>query len=83
MEPMGILAWIVIGAVAGFLASVLVRGGSLGLVGNIVVGIVGAVVAGWLLPVLGVSLGAGILGAILAATIGAVVVLAVIRVVAR
>jgi uncharacterized membrane protein YeaQ/YmgE (transglycosylase-associated protein family) len=73
----------VIGAVAGFLASVLVRGGSLGLVGNIVVGIVGAVVAGWLLPVLGVSLGAGILGAILAATIGAVVVLAVIRVVAR
>jgi uncharacterized membrane protein YeaQ/YmgE (transglycosylase-associated protein family) len=83
MEPMGILAWIVIGAVAGFLASVLVRGGSLGLVGNIVVGIVGAVVAGWLLPAVGLSLGAGILGAILAATIGAVVVLAVIRVVAR
>jgi uncharacterized membrane protein YeaQ/YmgE (transglycosylase-associated protein family) len=83
MEPMGVLAWIVIGAVAGFLASTVVRGGSLGLVGNVVVGILGAVVAGWLLPVLGVGLGGGILGAIFAATLGAVVVLAVIRLVAR
>ncbi len=80
---MGVLAWIVIGAVAGFLASTVVRGGSLGLVGNVVVGILGAVVAGWLLPVLGVGLGGGILGAIFAATLGAVVVLAVIRLVAR
>ena len=83
MDPTGFLVWIVIGAVAGWLASVLVRGGSLGLLGNVVVGILGAVVAGWLLPAVGVSLGAGIVGAVIAATIGAVAVLAAIRVVAR
>ncbi|MBR0677098.1 GlsB/YeaQ/YmgE family stress response membrane protein [Roseomonas alkaliterrae] len=79
----GILVWVVIGAVAGWLASILVRGGSLGLLGNIVVGIVGAVVAGWLLPTVGISLGSGILGAILAATVGAVIVLGAIRLFAK
>ena len=83
MDVVGILVWLVIGAVAGWLASMVMRGGSLGLIGNVVVGILGAVVAGWLLPVLGIGLGGGILAAILSATLGAVVLLAVIRLVAR
>jgi uncharacterized membrane protein YeaQ/YmgE (transglycosylase-associated protein family) len=83
MDVVGILIWLVIGAVAGWLASMVMRRGSLGLIGNVVVGILGAVVAGWLLPVLGIGLGGGILAAILSATLGAVVLLAVIRLVAR
>ena len=55
---MGILAALVIGAIAGWLAGLIVRGAGFGLIGNIVVGIIGALVASWLLPQLGVSLAA-------------------------
>lgn len=79
MNLTGIVLWLVIGAVAGWLAGQLMRGRGLGLLGNIVVGIVGAFVGGWLLGgVLGISIGGGLIGAILNATVGAVVVLAVI-----
>jgi uncharacterized membrane protein YeaQ/YmgE (transglycosylase-associated protein family) len=54
---MGIIAALVIGAIAGWLAGLIVRGAGFGLIGNIIVGIVGALVASWLLPRLGVSLG--------------------------
>ena len=56
---MGILAALVIGAIAGWLAGLIVRGAGFGLIGNIVIGIIGALVASWLLPQLGVSLGGG------------------------
>ena len=56
----------------------LVKGYGLGLVGNIVVGIVGAVIAGWLLPYIGFVLVGGILASILNAVIGAVILLLVI-----
>jgi uncharacterized membrane protein YeaQ/YmgE (transglycosylase-associated protein family) len=80
---MGILAALVIGAIAGWLAGVIVRGAGFGLVGNIVVGIIGALVAGWLLPQLHVELASGTLGAILNATIGAVVVLVILSLIKR
>ena len=51
---MGILAALVIGAIAGWLAGLIVRGAGFGLIGNIVIGIIGALVASWLLPQLGV-----------------------------
>ena len=54
---MGIIAALVIGAIAGWLAGLIVRGAGFGLIGNIVIGIIGALVASWLLPQLGVSLG--------------------------
>jgi len=54
---MSILAALVIGAIAGWLAGLIVRGAGFGLIGNIVIGIIGALVASWLLPQLGVSLG--------------------------
>jgi uncharacterized membrane protein YeaQ/YmgE (transglycosylase-associated protein family) len=80
---MGILAALVIGAIAGWLAGLIVRGAGFGLLGNIVVGIIGALVAGWLLPQLGVVLASGTLGPILDATIGAVVVLVILSLVRR
>lgn len=72
-----LVVWIVVGAVAGFLAGVVVKGYGLGLVGNVVVGIIGAFVAGWLLPRLGVgfSVGNPLLTSIAYATIGAIVFL--------
>ncbi|MBA3068233.1 MAG: GlsB/YeaQ/YmgE family stress response membrane protein [Hyphomonas sp.] len=78
-----LLVFLLIGAVAGWLAGVLVKGFGFGLVGNIVVGIVGAFIAGLLFPALGLNLGGGILGAIANATIGAVLLLVVIRLVKR
>jgi uncharacterized membrane protein YeaQ/YmgE (transglycosylase-associated protein family) len=80
---MGILAAIVIGAIAGWLAGLVVRGAGFGLIGNIVVGIIGALVAGWLLPQLHVELAVGMLGSIVDATIGAVVVLVILTLVKR
>jgi uncharacterized membrane protein YeaQ/YmgE (transglycosylase-associated protein family) len=80
---MGILAALVIGAIAGWLAGVIVRGAGFGLIGNIVIGIIGALVAGWLLPQLHVELASGTLGSILDATIGAVVVLVILSLIKR
>ena len=81
---MGIIAALVIGAVAGWLAGLIVRGAGFGLLGNIVIGIIGALVASWLLPKLGVNLGEG--GAvrdIINATIGAVIVLIILSLIRR
>ena len=80
---MSILAALLIGAIAGWLAGLIVRGAGFGLIGNIVVGIIGALVAGWLLPKLNVTLATGTLGAILDATVGAVVVLVVLSLIRR
>ena len=78
-----ILIILVIGAVAGWLAGQIVRGMGFGLIGNIVVGIVGAFIAGWLLPRLGIVIGGGIIGSIINATIGAVILLFVIGLIRR
>ena len=78
-----VVAWLVVGAIAGWLAGLIVKGGGFGLLGNIVIGIIGAVVAGWLLPKLGVNLGTGIVRAIINAVIGGVIVLVVIALIRR
>lgn len=74
---------IIIGAIAGWLAGKIVKGFGFGLLGNIVVGIVGAFVAGLMFPVIGLGFGGGILGGIIHATIGAVILLFLIRLVKR
>jgi uncharacterized membrane protein YeaQ/YmgE (transglycosylase-associated protein family) len=78
-----LLIWIIVGAIAGWLAGVLVRGFGFGLVGNIVVGIVGAFLGGWLFGMVGFSFMPGIINTIITATIGAVVLLLIIRVIKR
>ncbi|MES2752128.1 MAG: GlsB/YeaQ/YmgE family stress response membrane protein [Pseudomonadota bacterium] len=80
---MGIIAWIIVGAIAGWLAGLIVKGAGFGLLGNIVIGIIGAVVAGWLLPQLGVRLGAGWVGEIINAAIGGVIVLVILSLIRR
>jgi uncharacterized membrane protein YeaQ/YmgE (transglycosylase-associated protein family) len=85
-EDMGIesiVVWLIVGAIAGWLAGLIVTGGGFGLIGNMVIGIIGAVVAGWLLPQLGVNLGSGIVRAIINAAIGGVIVLVVLALIRR
>ncbi len=72
----------VVGGIAGLLASIVVKGTGFGLLGNIIVGIVGANIAGWILPALGINLG-GIIGVIIAATIGAILVLLAIKLIRK
>jgi uncharacterized membrane protein YeaQ/YmgE (transglycosylase-associated protein family) len=79
----GIIIWLIIGAIAGWLAGLIVKGAGFGLLGNIVIGIIGAVVAGWLLPQLGVRLGAGVIGEIIDAAIGGVIVLVILSFIRR
>jgi uncharacterized membrane protein YeaQ/YmgE (transglycosylase-associated protein family) len=78
-----LLVFLIVGAIAGWLAGVIVRGVGFGLVGNIVVGIVGAFLAGWLLPMLGIAIGGGIVAAIINALIGAVILLVIIGFIKR
>jgi uncharacterized membrane protein YeaQ/YmgE (transglycosylase-associated protein family) len=78
MQIEALLILLLIGAIAGYLAGLIVKGYGFGVIGNIIVGIVGAVVGGWLLPRLGLFTGAGVLGDIISATIGAVVLLILI-----
>ena len=78
MDVHGLIVWLIIGAIAGWLAGVLVKGGGFGLLIDIVVGIVGAVIGGWLAGLLGIGF-SGILGSIVIAVIGAVILLFVIR----
>ncbi len=83
MNVTGLLIFLAIGAVSGWLAGLIMRGGGLGLLGDIVVGIVGAVIGGHLFAFLGVSAGAGLAGSIVTATAGAVVLLWIIRLIKR
>ena len=78
-----LLIILLIGAIAGWLAGQIVTGYGFGVLGNIVVGIVGALIAGFLFPRIGLGFGGGILGSIIAATIGAVILLFLIRLVKR
>ena len=83
MDAQSIIIWLIVGAIAGWLAGMVVRGGGFGLIGDIVVGIVGAVIAGWLLPQIGIVIGGGIIAAIIDAFIGAVILLIILRLIKR
>lgn len=78
MELNHIIFTLIIGAISGWLAGVIRDGYGFGVIGNIVVGIVGAFVGSFLLRAIGVSLGAGVVGYIITAVIGALVLLAII-----
>ncbi len=77
-----ILFWIIVGLVAGLLASLVMRGGY-GIVGDIIVGIVGAIIGGFLMSLLGFSSSGGLLYTILVAFIGACILIAILRAVSR
>jgi uncharacterized membrane protein YeaQ/YmgE (transglycosylase-associated protein family) len=83
MQLEALLILLIIGAIAGFLAGIIVKGYGFGVVGNIVVGIVGAIFGGWLLPRLGVFPGGDVAGQIISATLGAVILLVLIGLIRR
>jgi uncharacterized membrane protein YeaQ/YmgE (transglycosylase-associated protein family) len=83
MESHTLIAWLVIGAIAGWLAGTFVKGGGFGLIGDIVVGIIGAFIGGWLAGVLHIHVGSGWISTILTAAVGAVLLLVLLRAVRR
>ena len=83
MTVEAIIIILIIGAVAGWLAGQIVRGMGFGLIGNIVVGIVGAFLAAWLLPRIGIVIGGGMIASIINATIGAVILLVIVGLIKR
>jgi len=82
-SEMSFLWFLVVGLVAGWLAGMLVKGGGFGLIGDLVVGVIGAFLGGWLFSTLGASAGGGLLGSITVATVGAIVLLFIVRLVKR
>jgi uncharacterized membrane protein YeaQ/YmgE (transglycosylase-associated protein family) len=79
LNPGGLLAWLVVGLIAGFLASVVMRGGGYGIIGDIIVGIVGAFIGGLLAGLLFPGAAFGFWGSVLVAFIGACILIAILR----
>ena len=77
----GILVILFVGLVAGWLAGKIVRGTGFGIIGDIIVGILGALIANWLFPKLGIRLGTQIVAEIIQSTIGAIILLLIVRLV--
>jgi len=75
---MGLLITIIIGAIVGWLAGVLVKGGGSGLIMNVILGICGSFVGGWLLPMIGISWG-GFWGMFFMALVGAIILILIVR----
>jgi len=82
MSGTGLVWFLLIGLVAGWLAGRVMRGGGYGVVGDLVVGVIGALLGGWLFGLLGISAG-GLIGALITAFVGAVVLIALLRLIRR
>ena len=79
LEPGGIVMWLIVGLIAGWLAGQFTKGGGYGLVGDIVVGIIGAFLGGLLFGLLIPGSSVGFIGSIAVAFIGAVLLIAILR----
>lgn len=80
---MGLLLFIIAGAIAGWLAGQFMRGNGFGLLGNIIVGIIGAFVGGYVFRAVGVEIGGGLIGSVIVAFAGAVLLLFVVHLFTR
>jgi uncharacterized membrane protein YeaQ/YmgE (transglycosylase-associated protein family) len=81
LSNQSLLVIIVVGVVAGWLAGRVMEGGGFGIIGDLVVGLIGAFIGDWLLPQLGIHFGVGLVALIVNAFIGAVVLLLILRLV--
>jgi len=77
MDPIGIIIFLIIGAIAGWLAGTVMKGGGFGLLGNIIVGVLGAIVGSVVFRILGLAAG-GFLGETVMATVGAILLLFIV-----
>ena len=82
MSLTGLIWFLLIGLIAGWLAGKVMRGGGFGVIGDMIVGIIGALLGGWLFGVFGIHAG-GLIGAIVTAFVGAVVLLLILRLIKR
>ncbi len=80
---MGILAWIIVGLIAGWLAGKVMKGGGYGVLVDIILGILGGILGGWLFGLVGLWPGRGLIGSIIVAFIGAVILVAITRAIKR
>ena len=80
---MHILGFLIIGLIAGWLAGKIMSGGGYGLVGDLVVGVVGAFIGGFLFDSMGVAQGRGVIGSLIVAVIGAIILLFIVRLIKR
>ena len=78
-----VIWWLVIGLIAGFLASMVMRGGGYGIIGDIIAGIVGGFIGGWLFGLLGISAGGSFIGSIIVAFVGACILIFILRLFSR
>ena len=78
-----VLWWLLVGLVAGFLASRVMRGGGYGVIGDIVVGLIGAFIGGWLAGLLGIGGSSSLIVSIVIAFVGACILLAILHAVGR
>ena len=79
----GLIWFLIIGAIAGWLAGKIMSGGGYGLIGDIIVGVIGAVLGGWLFGKLGIQMGSHLIGSLITALIGALILLFLIRLVKK
>jgi uncharacterized membrane protein YeaQ/YmgE (transglycosylase-associated protein family) len=83
MSLTNLIWFLLIGLIAGWLAGKVMRGGGFGVVGDMIVGVIGALIGGWLFGELGVSTGGGLIGAIITAFVGAVILIFLLRIIRR
>jgi uncharacterized membrane protein YeaQ/YmgE (transglycosylase-associated protein family) len=81
MSGESLIVILFVGLIAGWLAGKIVRGAGFGIIGDIVIGIIGAFIASWLFPQLGFHLGTGLLSEIIYSAIGAIILLLIVRLV--
>ncbi len=79
----GLIWWIVVGLIAGWLAGKVMRGGGFGVLMDIVIGMVGAIIGGWVFGLLGIYSNGGLIGSVLVAFVGAVILLWLVRIIKR
>ena len=82
MTVTGLIWFLLIGLIAGWLAGQVMKGGGFGVVGDMIVGVIGALLGGWLFGVMGISAG-GLIGSIITAFVGAVVLILLLRLIKR
>ena len=80
---MGIISWVVVGLIAGWLAGQVMKGGGYGVLVDIILGILGGIVGGWVFGLLGILPGRGFIGSLIVAFIGAVILVGITRLLKR
>jgi uncharacterized membrane protein YeaQ/YmgE (transglycosylase-associated protein family) len=83
LDPGGLIAWLVVGLIAGWLAGQFMKGGGYGIIGDIVLGIIGALIGGFLFGLLFPGSSVGLIGSIIVAFVGAVILIALARALTR